>query len=381
VFEFLLAIDFLLIPVLTSQDSPPPEPTPTPPPQPAPAPPRQVQAISAHQANGFTPDRPANININAANMHHPPQAAPTPQPMQTPLSYNPNHLAQYHQASASPAPALQQFPNSHGYGGGAAPAFAPQVAPVAHGGYGSPHHQSQPAMRGAQQVPPVGYKAPNPVEVWHLPDSANASIPADIRNQFQLDAQGRLLFFTAPPAGSSEPPKAQLAHTPGYVAWKAKKLKEQFLAKKRRAEEEEAREDLNKKRRLADPLAAEAAHYAKLMDIPDEKLLKPDNMLRSAPEIQHEIRIALYERMLQGNIAMYKAFFPEDRFPEGEWLRQMRYDEERTARAQAEHRRKTAEIEKQKAEWAKQKEEDNKIVGLTRMLDYKPPNEHLEWRR
>jgi hypothetical protein len=375
----LQLINTLLILIITLQDSPPPEPTPTPPPQPAAAPPRQVRAISSHQANGFTPDRPANININAANMQHPSRAAPTAHSIANLQSYNPSHLESYRQTPASSGTVLPQFQNSQGYGG-PAPAFTPQLAPTAHSGYASSHHQSQPSMRGAQQVQPAGYKAPKPSEVYYLPDAATASIPEHIRDQFQFDSQNRLILFTTPP--NHEPSKPRLAHSAEYLAFKAKQMKEKLLGKKRRAEEEVNEMDAVKRRRLADPEAAEAAYYAKVLDIPDERIVnKDDNMLRSTQEIQHEIRHHFEERMQQGNVNTYKALFPEDKEPEGEWNRQMKADEARTALAQADRRHKNDDIEKQQAQWEKEKRERNKLVGQTRMLDYVPPNEHLEWGR
>jgi chromatin structure-remodeling complex subunit RSC1/2 len=90
---------------------------------------------------------------------------------------------------------------------------------------------------------PVGYKAPQPVEVYILPDHANASIPADIREQFQRDEQGRVLFFTAPPVNSSRIVKKEgqaLGHSARYLALKAKRDAEREA--KRKADEANAGE-------------------------------------------------------------------------------------------------------------------------------------------
>lgn len=102
------------------------------------------------------------------------------------------------------------------------------------------------------QQPPSGYRAPQPVEVYVLPDHANASIPADVREQFQQDEQGRVLFFTAPPVNNpgfvTEEGQA-LGHSARYLATKAKRDAQR--AAKRKAEQAEiaGREDAAKKAR------------------------------------------------------------------------------------------------------------------------------------
>jgi chromatin structure-remodeling complex subunit RSC1/2 len=62
------------------------------------------------------------------------------------------------------------------------------------------------------------------VEVYHLLDSANASIPPDIRAQFHRDEHDRVLFFTAPPIDASPIPKSArtLGHSIRYLAAKAR---------------------------------------------------------------------------------------------------------------------------------------------------------------
>lgn len=116
----------------------------------------------------------------------------------------------------------------------------------------------QPQYAGVQQPAHHTYKAPNPVEVYILNDHANASIPEDIRAQFQRDEQGRVLFFTAPPV-NTEPvvikgPAKTLGHSARYLAGKAEweaeraekrkardaaKAEHERAAKKARTEEDE----------------------------------------------------------------------------------------------------------------------------------------------
>lgn len=93
------------------------------------------------------------------------------------------------------------------------------------------------------QQPPVGYKAPQPVEVYILNDHANASIPPEIREQFQRDEQGRVLFFTAPPLNAPSAVKKEdksLGHSARYLA--AKASRDAMRAAKRKAAEADAAE-------------------------------------------------------------------------------------------------------------------------------------------
>ena len=71
-----------------------------------------------------------------------------------------------------------------------------------------------------------------------MADHANASIPLEIREQFQRDEKGRILFFTAPPLNVEQPLTKDgraLGHSARYLAAKAKK--EALKASKRKAGE------------------------------------------------------------------------------------------------------------------------------------------------
>lgn len=43
------------------------------------------------------------------------------------------------------------------------------------------------------------YNPPRPPEVYTLPENVNESIAREMREGFQHDSAGRILFFTAPP--------------------------------------------------------------------------------------------------------------------------------------------------------------------------------------
>ncbi|KAI7664883.1 hypothetical protein KC318_g7449, partial [Hortaea werneckii] len=114
---------------------------------------------------------------------------------------------------------------------------------------------------------------PPPIEVYVLPDHANFSIPNEIREQYQRDEQGRVLFFAAPPVTSTEDhyqpsdapstsgsssSAAGKGHSIRYLAEKARRKED--LTKKRTAREMEVQHDqrVAKKLRLENSLTLRA---------------------------------------------------------------------------------------------------------------------------
>ena len=86
--------------------------------------------------------------------------------------------------------------------------------------------------------------------MYILSDHANLSIPQEVREQFQRDEKGRVLFFTAPPLNVEQPLTKNgrvLGHSARYLAAKAKK--DAMRAAKRKAGEAGAteREQVSKK--------------------------------------------------------------------------------------------------------------------------------------
>ncbi len=180
--------------------------------------------------------------------------------------------------SASPAPALlrQSSYNSHTSTHHTPVPLTPQA--VSHTPYNS-HYSSTPvasttALPHSSHTPnpltaydaygrststaahrssvPIGsssssniYNPPRPVEVYHLSDSANASIPADIRAQFHRDEHDRVLFFTAPPMDVS--PVQEKAKTLGHsVKYLAAKARERATAEAAKALKTESTSDAPK---------------------------------------------------------------------------------------------------------------------------------------
>ncbi|RMZ82224.1 hypothetical protein DV738_g1914, partial [Chaetothyriales sp. CBS 135597] len=139
-----------------------------------------------------------------------------------------------------PTPAIQQTPYSRT--AGALPLPATQYHPKTthgphhpHQPYGPPYHQHQHHSGQLHE-----HRAP---EAFVLSDTANESIPKEIRDRFPQDDQGRIIFFSKPPVdtrhivcGTSEAEQGQpLKHTEAYLSAKAERLKLIAERKKRRA--------------------------------------------------------------------------------------------------------------------------------------------------
>ncbi|KAF2144424.1 uncharacterized protein K452DRAFT_356624 [Aplosporella prunicola CBS 121167] len=224
------------------KESPPPEPTPSPPPQPPAPPPRQDSNMSAHASNGYASQPRVDYQV-AGHVSHTPIPTPTPQSHHTQPSYTPQ-ASQYHQHSASPAPPMQSLAATH-------PAsFPPTLTP--HTSFTAPaptplptntYATTMPSTIYAQQAlrhqPLGGYKPPQTIEVYRLDDHTNSTIPPAIRDQFQQDELGRVLFFTAPPLDALPPakPGRALGHSAQFLAAKARR--ESLLRAKRAREEAE----------------------------------------------------------------------------------------------------------------------------------------------
>lgn len=166
-------------------------------------------------------------------------AAPTPmmrpQAVSRP-SYTPGPQ-QYTQQSMSPAPQFQRAAS------GQPRAFSPATpqqslarTAVPPPSYPAAQIPPPPSTNYGLQPPrptPSSYRDPPPIEVYTLPDAANASIPPEIREQFDRDEQGRVLFFTAPPVHLTDDTSTQLGHSIKYLAEKSRR--EEETARKRKA--------------------------------------------------------------------------------------------------------------------------------------------------
>ena len=119
----------------------------------------------------------------------------------------------------------------------------------------SRYTQAAPAHRSTTAAVPGYSNAPRSIEVYHLPESANAAIPPDVRKQFQRDDKGNILFFTTPPIDVLPPLNegSAVGHTAKYLANKLRRkiaLKEQ---RKAAGLAEDLEEPITKKPKLVSP--------------------------------------------------------------------------------------------------------------------------------
>ena len=167
-----------------------------------------------------------------------PSPSPAPSALQNPYSSYGSHGASPH----STVPQNTHYQPQHTYNQYAATTPVSQQAnPLANyyqGSHMTPRPTAQPST--SHSIPPNRYDPPVPrrdQEVYTLAEMANASIPADIRAQFQTDQYGKVIFFTTPPLDINPlPEEAQsLGHSLRYLADKARHKEED--EKKRKARE------------------------------------------------------------------------------------------------------------------------------------------------
>lgn len=271
-----------------ANESPPPEPTPSPPPIPPPQaePLRRPESIARphtrYDVDTLMSGTPAHASTSAMNNR----------PHQSPAAYGQQFAAASNRVSGpSPAPALARansyvspgLSNTHSHHLPQSPhASFPQPTYPHQSAQLHPQHSNTPAhsyeqhLRGSSvsnsrpAMPTSGsnsYIPPRPIEVYHLTDTANNAIPQDIREQFQRDESGHVLFFTAPPLDISRIPEstAKLGHSVKYLAKKARteveleqkrrerdelRAAEAERSRKRKRDEEQIQQESSKKLRL-----------------------------------------------------------------------------------------------------------------------------------
>lgn len=182
--------------------------------------------------------------VAASQSYQLPQS-PMAVPYQSPLSMRPN-------AYTPPAPHALSHQTSL-----ATPQYPMQQ---------SASHPTYSANR-LQAPPPQVYNpnAPRPIEVFHLGDAVNSAIPAAIREQFQRDEHGRVLFFSTPPLDMVPTASKRVCHSLKYLAAREERSRLIDEKKRKMAAENEQRED-NAKRRHADESIALAAKVEDLTE-------------------------------------------------------------------------------------------------------------------
>ncbi|KAL5332812.1 hypothetical protein BJX70DRAFT_382917 [Aspergillus crustosus] len=244
-------------------ESPPPEPTPSPPPltisQPTlPSVPRQ-SSMSQPPSQPIV-NSPANTLLAAAS----PVPLRSPAAALGPAQHSPIPVPpiSYHQPQASSAQAFQSTPQRRSSG------FIPQnPIPGTFQGPATPHtyavplvQQYAPYQGSRVQGPSAVYNpnAPRAIEVFHLSDTANAAIPANIREQFHCDDQGHVLLFSSPPLNIGSTVQRKLGHSLKYLVAKEERRK-LVEAKKRKGSLEREESARALKRQRADEQTALAA--------------------------------------------------------------------------------------------------------------------------
>ena len=191
----------------------------------------------------------------------------------------------------------------------------------------------------------AAYNAPRPSEVYHLPESANAAIPLDIREQFQRDEKGNVLFFTTPPVDVLPPVNegSAVGHTAKYLANKHR-------------------------RKLALKEQRKAAGLPESEEAPATKKLKTPSSAPSQQEIEalrdKGLKL-LIDQMNHGTENIYRDIYGDH------WEEGMRYEQEKLMTAQEEARVRRVELE---ASERKRKEQDRISLGRTGVYldDYDP---------
>ena len=169
------------------------------------------------------------------------------------------------------------------------------------------------------------------------------SIPQQVRQQFQCDANGRVLFFTAPPLDTLPPYKEGGAqgHSIRYLA--AKEKREALLAEKRRREEAER------------PAVEEARKKARLQEAAKQQVAVQRETVKALGMLE--------EQLVQSTRKTYKQLAPD------EWERVMELDFDTLEKAQREARE--MEMRAEEHERMRMAEWHIPIRGLDASLEYR----------
>lgn len=166
---------------------------------------------------------PTTIPVQPYQAQAVPSPAPYYQPLQartTPYATPSAHPSTY-QSTPVQQPVAAAVPSPQPYSQTAA-----QPSPYTANRYPAP--TPAPAPTSTPAAPVYNPNAPRPIEVFHLSDTANAAIPAEVRSEFHCDDHGRVLFFSTPPmdmVSSATVAKKQLSHSLKYLAAKAEREK------------------------------------------------------------------------------------------------------------------------------------------------------------
>lgn len=204
---------------------------------PSPVPNQKPGVVQTSYGQQFSPARASASPASASLLQHPKNYSSLGSAAHPTLPQTPLYQAQQ---TYNQRPATATTPGAQHHGA-TAPFSQYQSASVA------PRSMSQSVSHGGHAN---AYNPPRQSEVYTLSEAANASIPADIRNQFQQDDYGKIAFFTAPPLNLGPvPEKVQvLGHSLRYLADKARNKEADEKKRKARAArlEQEATERLKR---------------------------------------------------------------------------------------------------------------------------------------
>ncbi|KAL9006561.1 MAG: hypothetical protein Q9188_000721 [Gyalolechia gomerana] len=318
--------------------SPPPEPTPSPPPQPPPPPPRQTPTVPKYETPNYrrisemdtrtanTPDQTANPSSSYNNQNQ---------------SYNQVQIPQTGQRSASPAPTQYNQYASHP---------APNYSQTQHHGSASSSYRSTqydtkyppvPQPYRATAIPGATENSVRPHEIFRLSEQANTQIPEEVRQLYQQDEHGNVLFFTAPPVDVLPPTKegSAVGHSARYLA---EKLRQKMALKEKRKAEGLPEDFEEPKPKKAAPAVDE-------------------NLAGQINEMRDKALRMLIDQMQEGTEAIYKGVYGQD------WEEGAKFEASRTAQRQAEAwKEKTALAESER----KRKESETvSLMGTGIYLD------------
>lgn len=193
---------------------------------------------NAHMVPHFQPVTPVaappQIHQTPVPIPHPPHHVAPPTASTRPMQYqqqqpgfSQSYAANYAQSPAPPLHQQQQMNTPMGGSFSQVP-----VPPVSRG--------SVSAAPGNAMTPGNMYNPPRPPEVYTLPDNLNENFPPEVRQCFQHDAAGRVLFFTAPPLDRPHkgvaPESAGLGHSVKYLAGRKEWLADRERKRKERDE-------------------------------------------------------------------------------------------------------------------------------------------------
>lgn len=193
---------------------------------------------------------------------------------------------------------------------------------------------------------------PRPSEVYHLSDLANASIPADIRKEFQRDDQGHVLFFTTPPLDVLPPTKrgTPIGHTAAYLAAKIRRR----LALKQQGRTADTTSSSNSQEpALKKPKQTHTHNQVEPPSSPSSNYTS--NFKEQVTQTRNKALQILITQLDQGTEAIYKDIYGEH------WAAGMKHESEQLAIAQRERRLLNDEVQDAAR---KRKEREKELVAL-----------------